>query len=151
MIDGFACFAYTARRATATVNSEAEKHGIPVEEFNIWLILRVIQTEGIQKINSLAWQLSISKQQMLNTVETMERGEGLIVYVDPETPSQFQRKVNITATGQTRLAILETRFQTLAENFGKAMPPARMISFARSITSAARRLKNTPQAAAPKA
>ncbi|MBC6417107.1 MAG: hypothetical protein GDA47_04790, partial [Rhodospirillales bacterium] len=47
MIDGFASFVYTARRATATVNSEAEKQGIPVEEFNIWLILRMLQIEGI--------------------------------------------------------------------------------------------------------
>jgi len=151
VIDSFASFVYTARRATATVNTGAERLGISAEDINFWLILRVLRVEGSQRINNLAWQLVLSKTQMLGLIDTLER-EKLIVYEDPETLVQFQRKISISETGQGRLVILEDRFQSISEDFQEAMRPDQMARIARVITRVIRHFKKPkPQEAAPKA
>ncbi|GAB5468130.1 MAG: hypothetical protein Kilf2KO_11600 [Rhodospirillales bacterium] len=146
-IDAMASFAYSARRATSTINQELGRVDMDASAVNEWLVLRLMQIEGASALNKMAFELAIERPVMLRLASQMDE-EGLIVFIDSPSVGRFQRTATITERGQTKLATYETKAVAAAEQISKALPKSRMIGFAKAVMGLARRLKQINKKAA---
>jgi len=139
-IDAFASMVYSARRALATVNGELERRGMSLDDANDWMLLRLLQVEGSNQINKLAFELAMEKKQILRQTERI-MNDGLIVFTDTEDTPRFRRTIAITETGQAKLAAYESSVTAVAEDAVGVVPGPRMIGIAKGIMSLSRGLK----------
>ncbi|MEO1192368.1 MAG: hypothetical protein AAFY02_11470 [Pseudomonadota bacterium] len=139
-IDALATFVYSARRATATVNTELAKHGMETEDVNEWLVLRLLQVEGASALNKLAWELALARPAMMRLAGRMDT-DGLIVYTDSPDVGRFKREATITERGVTKLSEYEGKAQEIAVPATEALPKSKMIGFSKAIMALSRKMR----------